>query len=165
MTSIMEMGKNPNYLGSYDLYDLNTSRIVATISSFKEEDVVANGQTQRCAVMHFEENIKPMIVNPTNKKRLAKLFKTVMVEKLVGKKIYIGIEKVKAFGANHDALRVCFDLPPADSPVIKCEACGKDIAPMAGMNSEQVAAYTKSKYGKSLCGNCASKLKAEGTKT
>ena len=161
MTSIMEMGKNPNYLGSYDLYDISTPRILVTIDAFYEEDVVANGQTQRCAVMRFKEKYKPMIVNPTNKKRLAKLFHTVMVEKLIGKRIYIGIEKVKAFGANHDALRVCLDMPPAESPMKKCEMCGADILPRAGMNSEQMAAYTKAKYGKELCGDCATKAKAE----
>jgi hypothetical protein len=43
----------------------------------------------------------------------------------------------------------------------KCEMCGADILPRAGMNSEQMAAYTKAKYGKELCGDCATKAKAE----
>ena len=154
MANIMEMGKNPNYLGSYDLYDLNTSEIIVTIKAFKEEEVVNNGSKEVCAVMYFEEKYKPMIINPTNKKTLAKLFHTVMSEKIIGNKICIKIEKVKAFGKFHDALRIKDTLPKVEPPEF-CELCKKAIAPAGGMSSSQVAAYTKSKYGKKLCGECA----------
>jgi len=162
----MEIGKNPNYIGSYDLYDLNVNETTVTIAGFREDNVVTNGQTEKCAVMTFKENYKPMIINPTNKKTLSRLFHTVMGEKMVGHKISIKIEKVKAFGKLFDALRIKETLPAqTEEKCEKCEECGKDIKPIAGMNSAQVAKYTKSKYGYAYCSECAVKAKAEAEKT
>lgn len=155
MANIMEMGKNPNYLGSYDLYDLNTTEITVTIKNFVEEEVITNGQNEKCAVMYFEEKYKPMIINPTNKKTLAKLYHSVMTEKLIGKKITIHIEKVKAFGTIHDALRIK-PIKPAQEKEIKCESCGKKITASGQMSSEQVAAYNMNRFRKKLCAACAS---------
>lgn len=156
MPDIMEIGKNPNYLGSYDLYDLNTPEITVTIKKFAEEEVTTNSKTEKCAVMYFEENYKPMIVNPTNKKRLAKLFKTKMSEKMVGKRITIYIEKVKAFGKIHDALRIKETLPTTKTDMIfNCENCNGIISAAGKMSAEQTAAYTKNKYGRALCVACA----------
>jgi len=162
----MEIGKNPNYLGSYDLYDLNTPEITVTIKKFAEEEVVTNGKAEKCAVLYFEEKYKPMIVNPTNKKTLAKLFHSKMSEKMVGKKITIHTKKIKAFGEIYDALRVKNILPTEKQiPLPKCEICGKDINAVGGMTALQTATYTKSKYGKQLCADCATaenqKLKGE----
>ena len=84
MADIMLMGKNPNYIGAYDLYDLDVKEITVTIKNFREEEVVTNGKSEACAVMYFEEDFKPMIVNPTNKKVLAKLFHSKLTEKMVG---------------------------------------------------------------------------------
>lgn len=157
MPNIMEIGKNPNYLGAYDLYDLGVPELTVTITDFKEEKVPANGKEEKCAVMYFKENYKPMIINPTNKKRLAKLYKTVKTEKLTGKRITITIEKVKAFGGIHDALRIKQTVPTdTEEKLEKCERCGADITPMAGMTSTQLAEYTAKKYGARLCGSCAS---------
>lgn len=158
MTNIMDLGKNPNYLGSYDLYDVPLHEITVTIKRFCEEDVVTNGKTDKCAVCYFEENYKPMIINLTNKKTLAKLFKTIDGEKIKGKQITICSEQVKAFGKIHDALRIKQTLPPqktANMP--KCECCGGDITPANNMTSAQVSEYTKQKYGKSMCASCARK--------
>ena len=55
MADIMLMGKNPNYIGAYDLYDLDVKEITVTIKGFKEEEVVTNGKTELCAVMYFED--------------------------------------------------------------------------------------------------------------
>lgn len=158
MADIMTMGKNPNYIGSYDLYDLAVKEITVTIKGFKEEEVVTNGKTELCAVMYFEENFKPMIVNPTNKKTLAKLFHTKLTEKMVGKRISIHIEQVKAFGKIYDALRIKDTLPRAASAKkYFCESCGGEIKASYGMDAERVSAYTKEKYGKALCSECATK--------
>lgn len=158
MADIMMMGKNPNYIGAYDLYDLNTKEITVTIKNFKEEEVVTNGKSEACAVMYFEENFKPMIVNPTNKKVLAKLFHTKLTEKMVGNRISIHIEQVKAFGKIYDALRIKDTLPRAASAKkYYCADCGGEIIPTHGMSPEQMCAYTSQKYGRALCGECATK--------
>lgn len=154
---IMKMGKNPNYLGSWDLEELPNKEIVLVIDKITDEGVVANGKEENCTVIHWtDKTIKPMIANVTNKKTLCKLYKTKDTEKLKGKAVLIGVEKVKAFGAVHDALRIRPRVPAAQTGAApKCENCKKDITAFGGMNPEQLAAYTKNQYGKALCSECA----------
>lgn len=165
MSDIMKMGKNPNYLGSWDLDELPNREVTLTIEKIVDEDVVTNGQKEVCTVAHWtDKNFKPMILNVTNKKRLCKLYKTKDTEKLKGSSVIIGIDKVKAFGDVHDALRIRPRIPQVKSTAApKCENCGKDIGASGSMTPEQVAAYTKKKYGKCLCGECATAI-AQGAK-
>ena len=158
MADIMRMGKNPNYLGSWDLDELPNRELILTIEQIKDEEVVSAGQKEICTVCHWtDKTFKPMILNVTNKKTICKLYKTKDTEKLKGKTVIIGIEKVKAFGNIYEALRIRPRIPQvkaaADLP--KCENCKKDITAQGNMNPEQVAAYTKAKYGRCLCGACA----------
>ena len=162
MPDIMLMGKNPNYLGSWDLYEIPGQEIVVTISKIKDEEVINNGQKEGCTVMYFQENYKPMILNLTNKKTLAKLYKSKLSENLVGKRVKIGFEKVKAFGKIHDALRIKNEIPKEITvPAPKCENCGKEIFAAYGMNPQQLSEYTFKTYGKKLCSDCATKLNKE----
>ena len=147
---IMRMGKNPNYLGSWDLEEEPGKKITVTIAKIVDEEVAVAGQKEMCTVCHFSEAYKPMILNVTNKKRLAQLYKTKDTEKLIGKRVTVVIERVKA-------------LPSVNTAVaIKCEKCGNDVVPTGRMTSEQVAEYTKKKYGKCLCHICATALANEG---
>lgn len=160
MPDIMKMGKNPNYLGSWDLDELPNREVTLNIELIRDEEVVTNGQKEVCTVCHWTDKaFKPMILNVTNKKTICKLHKTKDTEKLKGKSVIIGIERVKAFGEIYDALRIRPRMPQVKSAVIpKCENCKKDIAASGSMNPEQVASYTKAKYGKSLCAECATAL-------
>lgn len=160
MADIMKMGKNPNYLGSWDLYDLNPQEITVTIKDIKDEEVINNGKSECCTVAYFVEDCKPMILNLTNKKTLAKLYKTKDTAALTGKRITVNYEKVKAFGKISDALRIKSMVPNEPKIILpKCENCGSDISAAGGMTPGQVAAYTKKGYGKQLCGKCASEAK------
>lgn len=165
MPDIMKMGKNPNYLGSWDLDDMPNRELTLTIAKIVDEKVITNGQGEVCTVCYWtDSNFKPMILNVTNKKRICKLYKTKDTEKLKGKPVIICTEKVKAFGDIHDALRIKQIVPPTKSTVApKCENCGKDIGASGSMTPDQVAAYTKKKYGKCLCGECATAI-AQGAK-
>ena len=161
---IMKMGQAPGYLGSWDLQELPNKELTLTIDKIVDEEVVAGGQKETCTVIHWtDKNYCPMIINITNKKILSKLYKTKDTEKLKGKSVIIGIERVKAFGDIHDALRIRPRVPQVTSAKLpKCEQCKKDITARGGMNPEQVAAYTKEKYGKQLCGECATALAQGG---
>ena len=163
MADIMKMGKNPNYLGSWDLEEHPNREVTLTIEKIIDEDVVANGKSEKCTVCYWTDSaVKPRILNITNKKTIAKLYKTKETEKLKGKAVIIGIEKVKAFGDVYDALRVRPRMPQPKSAVKpKCEQCGADIESIGRMNPEQTAAYTKEKYGKALCAECATKMAQE----
>lgn len=162
MSDIMKMGKNPNYLGSWDLDELPNREITLTIEKIVDEEVIANNQTQVCTVAYWTDPaFKPMILNVTNKKRICKLYKTKETEKLKGKSVTIRTERVKAFGDVHDALRIKPIIPqPVNAVLPKCEQCGKDIHAAGNMNPEQTAAYTKKKYGKALCADCATAVAA-----
>lgn len=162
---IMKMGKNPNYLGSWDLEEMPNREITLTIGQIKDEKVVGNdGRESVCTVCYWTDKaFKPMILNVSNKKTISKLYKTKDTEKLVGKAVTIGIEKVKAFGDIHDALRIRARIPiaPMQGELPKCEKCGKDITAAGAMNPAQVADYRKKRYGVALCNDCA-KAAAEG---
>ena len=146
---------NPDYLGAYALEE--GKDIVLTINFVREEKVTGtDGKKDDCVVCHFSERVKPMILNATNMKTITKIFGTPYIEEWAGRKIQIGIEKVKAFGDVVDALRVRKFLPVENMP--KCETCGKDIQPRGSMSSDKLAEYTKNKYGKALCSDCATKL-------
>lgn len=158
---IMKMGKNPNYLGSWDLEDVPNHELTLTIKEIAEEKVVTQTQQEIVAVCRFKEDYKPMILNPTNKKRLVKLYKTRDSDKLAGKRITITTEKVRAFGDIHDALRIKTVVPPAvkkQTSAVKCESCGKPIEPRSNMTAEQFAEYTKHNTGKALCWECATAM-------
>lgn len=164
---IMLMGKNPNFLGSWDLYDVSGSEITVSIKDIKDEQVISNGQKEICTVCSFNEDVKPMILNLTNKKTISKIYHTKKISQLRGKYITIGYEKVKAFGKIHDALRVKAIVPAhtkAPEPEILCETCGKPICAAKGMTVAEMTAYTKDKYGKALCKTCAAEAYKEAEK-
>lgn len=152
---------NPDYLGSYALTP--GEDLIATIQVVKNEMVIGpDGKKEECTVIHFiEHNIKPMIINATNAKTIAKLFKTPYIEEWQNKKIQIYSASVKAFGETVDALRIRAFLPQITDAVPKCFDCKKEIEPTGNMNAGQMAGYTQKKYGKPLCVECATKLKQE----
>ena len=155
MPDIMKMGKNPNYLGSWDLEELPNREATLTIARIVDEDVVTNGNKERCTVCYWtDSNFKPMIWNVTNKKTVAKLYHTKNTEQLVGKAVVVGIEKVKAFGDVHDALRIRKRIPKLEDAV-KCVDCGGDIQGAMGKGADYIAAYTKKQFGVHLCFSCA----------
>lgn len=157
MADIMKMGKNPNYLGSWDLDELPNQEATLTIARIVDEAVVTNGKEERCTVCYWTDKaFKPMILNVTNKKMIAKLYHTKDTEKLAGKAVVIGVEQVKAFGDVHDALRIRKRIPKVAEPV-KCEDCGNDVQGAMGKGADYIANYTKKKFGVCLCFDCAQK--------
>lgn len=161
MANIMRMGQAPGYLGAWDLEEQPNREITLTIDFIRDEDVVANGTKETVTAIHWtDKNYLPMIANVTNKKTLCKLYKTTDTEKLRGKAVLIGIEKVKAFGDVHDALRIRKRILAVKSEAApKCEQCGKELTAYGNMTSDQVAAYTRKKYGRVLCTECGTKEK------
>lgn len=156
---------NPNYLGSYAFEDGRD--LVVTIKSVGNELVTGdNGRKEECTVCHFVENVKPMILNKTNMKTMQKLFGTPYVEEWSGRKMQIYVDPKVKFGREvTGGLRIRNNLPNAQPEQLpKCEECGADIQPIGNLTGVQVAAYTKDKYGKALCSECATKKAQEVTK-
>lgn len=100
--------KDPNWLGSWDLMkeDGSYGKIVLTIKEAKTSEVVDHkGKANSEATLHFNE-AKPMILNHTNVRAVAKACGSPYIEDWTGKKVTIYVTQVKAFGEMHDALRV-----------------------------------------------------------
>ena len=143
---------NPDYLGAYSLEP--GQDMVLTIRQVKKEMITGtDGKKEECIVCYWQEEQKPMILNVTNCKMIAKLLKTPYIERWAGHRIQIGAELVSAFGEKVEALRVRKNLP--EESKIPCEECGQFIQPAFNMSVTQLAAYTKKKYGKQLCAECA----------
>ena len=157
---------NPDYLGAYSIED--GKDLVLTIKKVVQESVTgADGKKEDCIVCYWQENQKPMILNVTNCKMIAKLANSPYIEQWAGIKVQIGVEKVKAFGDVVDALRIRKTRPKVDvgeKPII-CDECGQQVQPAYNMSAAKWVEYAKGKLktDKCLCADCASKL-AEANK-
>jgi len=95
---------NPNYLGAYALEP--NQDLIVEITEVKTESVInADGRNEDCLVAHLKDH-KPLIVNKTNAKAIAKVCGSNYIEDWKGKQIALYISNVKAFGELVEAIRV-----------------------------------------------------------
>ncbi len=157
---------NPNYLGSYAFEDNND--LICTIQKVQNEVVTGDGgRKEECTVCYFVENVKPMILNKTNMKAIAKLLGTPYIENWVNKKIQIYVDPKVKFGREiTGGLRIRQKVMVTDE-VYKCNRCGDDIEATTKMTVKQLVDYTIMQYGQALCSKCArariEELKANAT--
>jgi len=97
---------NPTYLGSWD-FDPGKD-IVAQIDFVAIEEMhnPSDHTLENKPVVYFKGDVKPLVLNKTNSKIIAKVLKAEKVEDWAGQKIQLGLEQVKAFGEITDAVRV-----------------------------------------------------------
>lgn len=152
---------NPDYLGAYAFEP--GQEMIVTIKSVANEVVTGtDGKKETCSVMHFAETVKPLVLNATNSKTIAKLLKTPYIEQWNGRKIQLYVQGgIKAFGDVVDAVRVRPFLPVDQE--LKCADCGGAIQGYGKTSAETVAKHTLSNYGRMLCSECATKA-AEANK-
>jgi hypothetical protein len=106
--------KDTNYLGSWDVVD---KELILTIKNIESKNVsTPDGKTEELPVMTFTEDYKPMILNATNFKNIAKAHGSNFIEDWIGKKVSIYITSVKAFGSVVDALRIKPSAPKVEKP-------------------------------------------------
>lgn len=165
LTGKERLGQNreSKYLGAEDI-DPGAEPIL-TIDGIWNGMVTLQRGKENKDVMTFTEksvsglkHVRPLIVNTTNRITLKKLFGSVTADALAGKKIQLYIDprvRDPQDGSIRDGIRIRSDAPKIIE--IKCEACQSVITPANGMTPEQLAAYTKKKYGASICAECAKK--------
>lgn len=142
---------NPDYLGAY-AFERGEEKI-ATIKNVTRETVTgAEGKKSEETVIHFTQPLKPLILNSTNAKIIERVLKTPYIEEWTGHNIVLVVREVKAFGETVDAVRV---KPERVRNV--CAECGKRIEAAGKMSNDEVANYTREKYGAALCAECAKK--------
>jgi len=163
--------RDSEYLGADDL-DSNVEPVLTIKNLYRGKVTLSRGKEVKNVIVFNEEkangvigDVRPMIVNSTNRQTLKKLYKQVTASALEGKKVQLFIEhnvRNPANGEMTDGIRIR-DFIPKEGKAYKapkCAECGKDIAGISGFTAEQIAANTKQKYGKCLCVECGQKAKA-----
>lgn len=96
---------NPDYLGAYSFEE--GKDMIVTIKEVTQETITgAKGEREECVVAHFENGVKPLILNKTNMKRIEKVAESPYIEEWGGVNLQLYTEKVPAFGTVTDAVRV-----------------------------------------------------------
>lgn len=106
---------NPTYLGAYDFTE--GEKRVLTIDKVIQDKVKGqDGKDEDCTICHFVGS-KPMILNVTNCKAIAKAYGTNYIEEWSGKKVTLFTATVSAFGQTVEALRIEQIEPKEKSPM------------------------------------------------
>lgn len=161
--------RESEYLGAEDVDD--GVEPILTISGLWNGMVTLQRGKEKKDVLTFAEErvpgirqVRPLIVNSTNRKVLRKLYGDAKASTLVGKQIQLYIDhKVRdpQDGGYTDGIRVRphKPRPAAPPPVPPCADCGQAITPAMGRDAAWLAAYTAKNYGAPLCAACAQKRK------
>ena len=172
LTGNEPLPRDSEYLGADDL-DSTVEPVLTIKNLYRGKVTLSRGKEVKNVIVFAEEkaagvigDVRPMIVNSTNRQMLKKLYKQVTANALEGKKIQLYIEhnvRNPSNGEMTDGIRIRDSIPKDGKAKAapKCSVCGKDITGVSGLTTEQVAKMTKDKYGKQMCSECASKAKAK----
>jgi hypothetical protein len=95
---------NPDYIGAYSLED--GKDLTVTILDVKREMITGDaGRKEECTVATLKGQ-KPMILNRTNCKTIAAIYKTPYIEQWKGKKITLYITTTKLKSEEVECLRI-----------------------------------------------------------
>ena len=165
--------RDSEYLGADDI-DPNVEPVLTIRNLYRGKVTLSRGKEVKNVIVFAEEkangivgDVRPLIVNSTNRQTLKKLFGQVTANALEGKQIQLFIEhgvRNPSNGELTDGIRIRDKKPAAAGKTVaapKCAVCGKDITGVGSFTAEQIAKNTKAKYGKQLCVECGQKAKAE----
>lgn len=158
-----------DYLGSGQL-ELKTDYIL-TIDKLWQGKISTGGKAEQQVVISFREktvngiDVKPMILNATNRRALKTLYGSDSADVLEGKRIILYVEegvRDPRTGGTTEGLRIRTRRPPdAAQTTYTCADCGERIKDIQGFSAAQIAATTERRYGVTLCSSCSAKRKAE----
>lgn len=161
--------RDSEYLGAEDIDD-GVEPILTIAGLYNGTVTLQRGKENKDVLAFAEERVpgimqvRPLIVNATNRKVLRKVFGDAKASTLVGKRIQLYIDhKVRdpQDGGYTDGIRIRPFQPKAAAPTPVCERCKKEIRPAWGKTPAQVAEYTKANTGMAICDKCALEVKAE----
>lgn len=162
--------RESEYLGAEDIGD--GAEPVLTISGLWNGMVTLQRGKENKDVLTFAEErvpgimqVRPLIVNSTNRKTLRKLYGDAKASTLVGKPIQLYIDhKVRdpQDGGMTDGIRIRPYKPrvQAQAPVPPCTDCGNPIMPAMGKSADFIAQRAVRRFGVPLCMDCATKRSA-----
>jgi len=112
---------DPRYLGAYSLSQ--GQDIILTIREIRRETVtMMGGQKEECTIAYWMESEKPAILNVTNMKMIAKIYKTPYIEDWVGKKVQFYATTTRFGGETVECLRIRQFIPKQETAL-----CGERI--------------------------------------
>lgn len=160
--------RDSEYLGAEDI-DPGSEPILTIDHIYNGMVTLQRGKENKDVITFREEsvpgikNVRPLIVNSTNRKTLRKIFKAVTAESLEGKRIQLYLDpnvRDPSTGDKVDGIRIRPKVPSGNvAPTPKCEMCGNPIKAFGQYTAEQVAQLGMEKYGKRVCIECGGKLK------
>lgn len=163
--------RDSEYMGADDI-EPGTEPIVTIKNIYRGKVTLSRGKEVK-NVLTFEEEsvpgiveVRPMIVNSTNRQSLKRLYGQVSAKALEGKKIQLFIEhgvRNPSNGETTDGIRIRDKKPSVTgkaAAVPKCVVCGKEIVGVGNFTPAKLAEASKQKYGKVMCVECAQKAKA-----
>lgn len=165
--------RESEYLGAEDI-EPGTEPVLTIKALYNGIITLARGKERHDVIAFVEETVpgsinqvRPLVVNSTNRKTLRKLYKATSAETLVGKKIQLYLEpnvRDPSTGDRVDGIRIRPKIPyaPRTEP-IKCEDCGKVIQAVGGYSAEDIARINKGRFGRVLCADCSKKLSEQKT--
>ena len=161
--------RESEYLGAEDIDD--GVEPVLTIAGLWYGQVTLQRGKENKDVLSFREErvpgimqVRPLIINATNRKTLRKLYGDAKASTLVGKQIQLYIDhnvRDPQDGGITDGIRIRPFKPRVQKqePIPPCTDCGNPIEPAMGKDARWLAAYTTKNYGVPLCASCAQKRK------
>lgn len=151
------MHRESEYLGAEDIKP--GTKPVLTIEGIYYGKVTLQRGKENKDVMTFLEKsvdgiceVRPLIVNSTNRKTLKKIYGAVDADTLEGKKVELYVDhnvRDPQTGGTTDGIRISAYIPKAESYI--CAACGEEITPAGQLTARDIAMNTQKKYGKMLC--------------
>lgn len=163
-----------DYIGAYSI-DEGMEPILTIEGIYHGDLTLIGGRKEHHVVLKFKESrvtgideVKPMILNSTNRQALKKVYGSDSAAVLEGKRIQLYIDpKVRnpSDGELGPALRIRAitpkpAAPAAPTPAPVCADCKQPIPDHAGAPARHIAASTNQKYGRPLCYDCSQIAKA-----
>lgn len=161
--------RESEYLGAEDIDD--GTEPILTISGLWNGMVTLQRGKEKKDVLTFAEErvtgirqVRPFIINSTNRKTLRKLYGDAKASTLVGKQIQLYIDhrvRDPQDGGFTDGIRIRphKPRPQQKANIPPCNDCGGTIHAAMGKPADWLAAYTTQKYGVPLCAACAQRRK------
>ena len=166
-----KLERDSEYMGADDI-DQGTEPVLTIRNLYRGKVTLSRGKEVKNVLTFAEDKVqginevRPLIVNSTNRQTLKKMYGQVTANALEGKQIQLYIEhgvRNPSNGELTDGIRIRDKKPTANAKpaaVIKCADCGKEITGSGNFSAKQIADGSKQKYGKCLCMECAQKAKA-----
>lgn len=163
--------RESDYLGAEDI-EPNTEPILTIAALYNGMITLARGKERHDVIAFKEETVRgsinqvrPLVLNATNRKTLRKIYKNVTAENLVGKQIQLFLEhnvRDPSTGDKVDGIRIRPKIPTAQrTEPILCADCKKPIEAVGNYSADDIARINQGRYGRCICAACSKKLSAQ----